>query len=57
MVAALGSAALVFNFIFAYWLVGTRILKMDLLATGFIIVGAVLVAWFGSVNKGGMYKL
>lgn len=51
VVASLGSAALIFNFIFAYLLVGTRITVKEIIATVFIIIGAALVAVFGDVPK------
>ena len=57
MVAPLGAAALVFNFIFAYALVGTRITNQDLLGTFLIIVGAILVAYFGDVPKDGTFPM
>jgi drug/metabolite transporter (DMT)-like permease len=53
VVASLGSAALVFNFFFAYLLVGTKITRMDILATFLIIIGSILVAVFGDIHKDG----
>ncbi len=53
VVAPLGAASLVFNFIFAYIFVGTKITNRDMYGTVGIIFGAVLVAIFGDVPKDG----
>lgn len=53
VVASLGSAALVFNFVFAYFLVGSRINRLEVVGTFFIIVGSVLVASFDNKEKSG----
>ena len=55
VVAPLGAAALVFNFIFAYWLVGTKITNQDLIGTFLIIIGAVLIPIFGDTPKEGKH--
>ncbi|GAA6032170.1 hypothetical protein JCM8097_007108 [Rhodosporidiobolus ruineniae] len=47
-VAPLGSASLIFNFIFAYLLVGTAITRLDILGTATIVVGVVGVVVFGN---------
>jgi drug/metabolite transporter (DMT)-like permease len=48
VVAPLGAAALIFNVIFSKYLVGSKIIKMHLVGTLFVILGSILVAVFGS---------
>ncbi|GAA94759.1 uncharacterized protein L969DRAFT_97276 [Mixia osmundae IAM 14324] len=50
-VAPLGSASLIFNFIFASILVGTKITKLDIIGTVTIVVGVVGVVAFGNIRK------
>ncbi|ORX95453.1 hypothetical protein K493DRAFT_219136 [Basidiobolus meristosporus CBS 931.73] len=50
-VAPLGSAALIFNFIFARLLVGTPITKSDLYGTAIVICSVVWVVVFGGLGK------
>ncbi|GAA5931386.1 hypothetical protein JCM1841_002800 [Sporobolomyces salmonicolor] len=47
-VAPLGSTSLIFNFIFAYLLVGTPVTKLDVFGTIVIILGVVGVVVFGN---------
>ncbi|GAA5915969.1 hypothetical protein JCM5296_000496 [Sporobolomyces johnsonii] len=47
-VAPLGSTSLIFNFIFAYLLVGTPVTKLDVCGTIVIILGVVGVVVFGN---------
>ncbi|KAH8828021.1 hypothetical protein DL96DRAFT_1709332 [Flagelloscypha sp. PMI_526] len=51
-VAPLGSTSLVFNFIFARFLVGTQITSLDIWGTIVIIVGVCGIVGFGSWNSG-----
>ncbi|WVQ78317.1 hypothetical protein IAT38_000402 [Cryptococcus sp. DSM 104549] len=51
-VAPLGSSSLVFNFIFAYWLVGTPVTPTDIHGTVIIILGVILIIVFSSINHG-----
>lgn len=51
-VAPLGSSSLVFNFLFAYWLVGTPVTTSDLRGTAVIILGVILIIVFSSINHG-----
>lgn len=66
-VAPLGSSALVFNFIFARWLVGTRectsysdglnlivlaVTATDIRGTAVIVMGVILIMVFSSINHG-----
>ena len=65
-VAPLGSTALIFNFIFARWLVGTRKLTQpgagitdatavtatDIRGTAVIVLGVILIMVFSSINHG-----
>ncbi|CAG8587733.1 3102_t:CDS:2, partial [Paraglomus occultum] len=46
-VAPLGSVALIFNFVFARVLVGTRITKKDIIGTLVVIVSVVWIVVFG----------
>lgn len=52
-VAPLGSTSLVFNFILARWLLGTKITKLDLIGTFVVILGVVGVVGFGAIRTGG----
>ncbi|WVN85327.1 uncharacterized protein L203_100472 [Cryptococcus depauperatus CBS 7841] len=51
-VAPLGSSSLVFNFMFAYWLVGTPVTTTDIRGTAIIILGVILIIVFSSINHG-----
>ncbi|ODO11605.1 hypothetical protein I350_00387 [Cryptococcus amylolentus CBS 6273] len=51
-VAPLGSSSLVFNFLFAYWLVGTPVTATDIRGTAVIIIGVILIIVFSSINHG-----
>ena len=51
-VAPLGSSALVFNFIFARWLVGTPVTRLDVQGTVVIVLGVILIVVFSSINSG-----
>jgi drug/metabolite transporter (DMT)-like permease len=47
-VAPLGSSSLIFNFVFAYLLVGTQITRQDIFGTLVIVLGVVGVVLFGN---------
>ncbi|KAL8276135.1 hypothetical protein RQP46_011466 [Phenoliferia psychrophenolica] len=49
-VAPLGSTSLIFNFIFAYLLVGTPVTKTDILGTVIIVLGVIGVVLFGNAR-------
>ncbi|WRT67209.1 uncharacterized protein IL334_004175 [Kwoniella shivajii] len=51
-VAPLGSSSLVFNFLFARWLVGTPVTPTDIYGTVIIILGVILIIIFSSINHG-----
>ncbi|WWC89967.1 uncharacterized protein L201_004896 [Kwoniella dendrophila CBS 6074] len=51
-VAPLGSSSLVFNFLFAHWLVGTPVTPTDIHGTIIIILGVILIIIFSSINHG-----
>ncbi|KAF9205800.1 hypothetical protein BGZ49_003476 [Haplosporangium sp. Z 27] len=51
-VAPLGSIALIFNFIFAKILVGTRITRMDVFGTIVVMISVVWIVIFGGMNSG-----
>lgn len=51
-VAPLGSSSLVFNFMFAHWLVGTPVTPTDIRGTGVIVLGVILILVFSSINHG-----
>ncbi|WWC69395.1 uncharacterized protein I206_103334 [Kwoniella pini CBS 10737] len=51
-VAPLGSSSLVFNFLFARWLVGTPVTPTDIQGTIIIILGVILIIIFSSINHG-----
>ncbi|CAG8473190.1 17177_t:CDS:2 [Cetraspora pellucida] len=50
-VAPLGSLSLIFNFIFARVLVGTKITKQDLWGTLVIVISVIWVVGFGGISK------
>ncbi|KAF9902150.1 hypothetical protein EC991_005230 [Linnemannia zychae] len=52
-VAPLGSIALIFNFVFAKILVGTRITKMDVYGTIVVMISVVWIVVFGGMNSAG----
>ncbi|KAF7296143.1 hypothetical protein MKEN_01429600 [Mycena kentingensis (nom. inval.)] len=51
-VAPLGSSSLVFNFLFARFLVGTQVTKTDIYGTIVVILGVIGIVAFGSINSG-----
>ncbi|WVF72206.1 hypothetical protein IAT40_007018 [Kwoniella sp. CBS 6097] len=51
-VAPLGSSSLVFNFLFAHWLVGTPVTATDIQGTCIIVFGVILIIVFSSINHG-----
>ncbi|KIM26985.1 hypothetical protein M408DRAFT_176121 [Serendipita vermifera MAFF 305830] len=51
-VAPLGSSSLVFNFLFASWLVGTPVTRNDIYGTVIVVLGVIGIVAFGSINKG-----
>ncbi|KAL0072423.1 hypothetical protein AAF712_000186 [Marasmius tenuissimus] len=51
-VAPLGSTSLVFNFLFARFLVGTPVTSTDIYGTIIVILGVVGIVAFGSINSG-----
>ncbi|KAH9978791.1 hypothetical protein BGW80DRAFT_1134172, partial [Lactifluus volemus] len=51
-VAPLGSTALIFNFLFARFLVGTPVTATDIYGTIIVILGVVGIVAFGSINTG-----
>ncbi|KAF9984472.1 hypothetical protein BGZ75_003955 [Mortierella antarctica] len=51
-VAPLGSIALIFNFVFAKILVGTRITKRDVWGTVVVMISVVWIVVFGGMNSG-----
>ncbi|PLW23342.1 hypothetical protein PCANC_20185 [Puccinia coronata f. sp. avenae] len=53
-VAPLGSASLIFNFLFARWLLGTQITTLDALGTLVVILGVVGVIGFGNIRQAGI---
>ena len=52
-VAPLGSLALIFNFIFAKILVGTKITRQDILGTFIVMASVVWIVTFGGMNSAG----
>lgn len=56
-VAPLGSAALIFNFIFAKMLVGTNIERKDILGTFVVVASVIWIVVFGGINGGDDRKL
>ncbi|PPQ63488.1 hypothetical protein CVT24_005145 [Panaeolus cyanescens] len=51
-VAPLGSTSLVFNFLFARFLVGTPVTSTDIYGTVVVILGVIGIVAFGSINSG-----
>ena len=51
-VAPLGSSSLVFNFLFARFLVGTPVTSTDIYGTIVVILGVIGIVAFGSINSG-----
>ncbi|KAI6046099.1 hypothetical protein EDC04DRAFT_2631997 [Pisolithus marmoratus] len=51
-VAPLGSASLVFNFLFARFLVGTPVTKTDIHGTIVVVLGVIGIVAFGNINSG-----
>ncbi|CAI2173646.1 2501_t:CDS:2, partial [Funneliformis geosporum] len=51
-VAPLGSVSLIFNFIFARILVGTKITRKDIIGTFVVILSVIWIVIFGGVNTG-----
>ncbi|KAJ7593661.1 hypothetical protein C8J56DRAFT_924783 [Mycena floridula] len=51
-VAPLGSTSLVFNFLFARFLVGTPVTSTDIYGTIIVILGVIGIVAFGSINSG-----
>ncbi|KAI0035873.1 hypothetical protein K488DRAFT_37109, partial [Vararia minispora EC-137] len=51
-VAPLGSTSLIFNFLFARFLVGTPVTMNDIYGTVVVIIGVVGIVAFGSINTG-----
>ncbi|KAJ7703114.1 hypothetical protein B0H17DRAFT_922465 [Mycena rosella] len=51
-VAPLGSSSLVFNFLFARFLVGTPVTSTDIYGTIVVVLGVVGIVAFGSINSG-----
>ncbi|KAG8813458.1 hypothetical protein FRC17_001571, partial [Serendipita sp. 399] len=51
-VAPLGASSLIFNFLFASWLVGTPVTRNDIYGTIIVVLGVIGIVAFGSINKG-----
>ncbi|KAG8839636.1 hypothetical protein FRC18_009566 [Serendipita sp. 400] len=51
-VAPLGASSLIFNFLFASWLVGTPVTRNDIYGTIVVVLGVIGIVAFGSINKG-----
>ncbi|KAH9894921.1 hypothetical protein C8Q73DRAFT_745326 [Cubamyces lactineus] len=51
-VAPLGSTSLIFNFLFAKFLVNTPVMRNDIYGTIIVIVGVIGIVAFGSINSG-----
>ncbi|TBU44692.1 hypothetical protein BD309DRAFT_957782 [Dichomitus squalens] len=51
-VAPLGSTSLIFNFLFAKFLVNTPVTKTDIYGTIIVIIGVIGIVAFGSINSG-----
>ncbi|EKM81025.1 hypothetical protein AGABI1DRAFT_71748 [Agaricus bisporus var. burnettii JB137-S8] len=51
-VAPLGSSSLIFNFLFARFLVGTPVTSNDIYGTIIVILGVIGIVAFGSINGG-----
>ncbi|EJU04064.1 hypothetical protein DACRYDRAFT_105129 [Dacryopinax primogenitus] len=50
-VAPLGATSLIFNFLFASWLVGTPVTKTDIRGTVTVIIGVIGIVVFGSIHS------
>ncbi|KAF8633435.1 hypothetical protein AX17_004605 [Amanita inopinata Kibby_2008] len=51
-VAPLGSSSLIFNFLFARFLVGTPVTRNDIYGTIVVVLGVIGIVAFGSINSG-----
>ncbi|KAG9316364.1 hypothetical protein JVU11DRAFT_2397 [Chiua virens] len=51
-VAPLGSTSLIFNFLFARFLVGTPVTRTDIYGTIIVVIGVVGIVAFGGINSG-----
>ncbi|KAH7888575.1 hypothetical protein F5I97DRAFT_1853773 [Phlebopus sp. FC_14] len=51
-VAPLGSTSLVFNFLFARFLVGTPVTRTDIYGTVIVVLGVIGIVAFGAINSG-----
>ncbi|KAG8213696.1 hypothetical protein J3R82DRAFT_10394 [Butyriboletus roseoflavus] len=51
-VAPLGSTSLIFNFLFARFLVGTPVTRTDIYGTIIVVVGVIGIVTFGGINSG-----
>ncbi|PFH51547.1 hypothetical protein AMATHDRAFT_74896 [Amanita thiersii Skay4041] len=51
-VAPLGSSSLIFNFLFARFLVGTPVTNNDIYGTIIVVLGVIGIVAFGSINSG-----
>ncbi|KAL4074114.1 hypothetical protein V8B97DRAFT_1932114 [Scleroderma yunnanense] len=51
-VAPLGSASLIFNFLFARFLVGTPVTNTDIYGTVIVVIGVIGIVAFGGINSG-----
>ncbi|CDO77686.1 hypothetical protein BN946_scf184969.g37 [Trametes cinnabarina] len=51
-VAPLGSTSLIFNFLFAKFLVNTPVMRNDIYGTIIVIIGVIGIVAFGSINSG-----
>ena len=49
----MGSSSLIFNFLFARWLLGTHITRLDLVGTLIVVLGVVGVVGFGNIRRDG----
>ncbi|KZT54231.1 hypothetical protein CALCODRAFT_439009 [Calocera cornea HHB12733] len=50
-VAPLGATSLIFNFLFASWLVGTPVTRTDIRGTVIVILGVIGIVVFGSIHS------
>ncbi|KAF7315613.1 hypothetical protein MIND_00076700 [Mycena indigotica] len=51
-VAPLGSSSLIFNFLFARFLIGTQVTSADIYGTIVVVLGVIGIVAFGSINSG-----
>jgi drug/metabolite transporter (DMT)-like permease len=51
-VAPLGSTSLIFNFLFARFLIGTPVTQTDIYGTMIVVIGVIGIVAFGAVNSG-----